>query len=75
MRGIPSRDLIYWLAGGPTDVQEFKCWFPGGSSAPVLTKDHLDLPLTSERVWRALREAEAALGGSTKSEAAASAER
>jgi NADH-quinone oxidoreductase subunit F len=41
--GIPSRELIYGLAGGPPDGREVKLWFPGGSSAPVLTKDDLDL--------------------------------
>jgi NADH-quinone oxidoreductase subunit F len=41
--GIPSRELIYDLAGGPPDGREVKLWFPGGSSAPVLTKDDLDL--------------------------------
>ena len=37
--GIPSRDIIYGLAGGPPDGRRVKAWFPGGSSAPVLTED------------------------------------
>ncbi len=41
--GISSRELIYGLAGGPPEGREVKFWFPGGSSAPVLTKDDLDL--------------------------------
>jgi NADH-quinone oxidoreductase subunit F len=41
--GISSREIIYGLAGGPPDGREVKLWFPGGSSAPVLTKDDLDL--------------------------------
>jgi NADH-quinone oxidoreductase subunit F len=41
--GMPSREIIYGLAGGPPDGREIKLWFPGGSSAPVLTKDDLDL--------------------------------
>jgi NADH-quinone oxidoreductase subunit F len=41
--GISSRELIYGLAGGPPDGREIKFWFPGGSSAPVLTKDDIDL--------------------------------
>jgi NADH-quinone oxidoreductase subunit F len=41
--GTPSRELIYGLAGGPPEGREIKCWFPGGSSAPVLTADHLDV--------------------------------
>jgi len=42
--GIPSREIIYGLAGGPPPGREVKCWFPGGSSAPVLTADDLDVP-------------------------------
>jgi NADH-quinone oxidoreductase subunit F len=42
--GIPSRDIVYGLAGGPKEGREVKCWFPGGSSSPVLTKEDLDLP-------------------------------
>jgi NADH-quinone oxidoreductase subunit F len=41
--GMPSREIIYGLAGGPPEGREVKFWFPGGSSAPVLTKDDLDL--------------------------------
>ena len=41
--GTPSREIIYELAGGPPPGREVKFWFPGGSSAPVLTKDDLDL--------------------------------
>jgi NADH-quinone oxidoreductase subunit F len=41
--GIPSREIIYGLAGGPPPGREVKLWFPGGSSAPVLTADDLDL--------------------------------
>jgi NADH-quinone oxidoreductase subunit F len=41
--GIPSREIIYGLAGGPPEGRSVKCWFPGGSSAPVLTGDDLDV--------------------------------
>jgi len=41
--GIPAREIIYGLAGGPPEGREIKLWFPGGSSSPVLTKDDLDL--------------------------------
>jgi NADH-quinone oxidoreductase subunit F len=41
--GMPSREIIYGLAGGPEAGREIKLWFPGGSSSPVLTKDDLDL--------------------------------
>jgi NADH-quinone oxidoreductase subunit F len=42
--GIPSREIIYGLAGGPPEGREVKLWFPGGSSAPVLTAAELDEP-------------------------------
>ncbi len=31
--GIPSREIIYGLAGGPPSGREVKFWFPGGSSS------------------------------------------
>jgi NADH-quinone oxidoreductase subunit F len=34
--GVPSREIVYGLAGGPPEGRAVKCWFPGGSSAPVL---------------------------------------
>ncbi len=46
--GIPSRELICGLAGGPPDGREVKAWFPGGSSSPVLTAAELDLPYSFE---------------------------
>jgi NADH-quinone oxidoreductase subunit F len=42
--GIPSREIIFDLAGGPPDGQKIKCWFPGGSSSPVLKAEDLDVP-------------------------------
>src|SRR2546429_8581911 len=51
--GIPSRELIYDLAGGPPEGREVKFWFPGGSSAPVLTKDDLDLPYDFDSMAKA----------------------
>src|SRR5689334_20540089 len=42
--GIPSREIVYDLAGGPADGRRVKFWHPGGSSAPVLLEEHLDLP-------------------------------
>jgi NADH-quinone oxidoreductase subunit F len=46
--GIPSREIIYGLAGGPDEGREVKVWFPGGSSSPVLTGEDLDLPYSFE---------------------------
>jgi NADH-quinone oxidoreductase subunit F len=42
--GIPSREIIYDLAGGPPEGRKVKCWFPGGSSSPVLEAKDLDVP-------------------------------
>jgi NADH-quinone oxidoreductase subunit F len=56
--GIPSREIIYGLAGGPPEGREVKAWYPGGSSAPVLTADDLDVPYSFE----ALAEAGSMLG-------------
>ncbi|MFN8188802.1 MAG: NADH-ubiquinone oxidoreductase-F iron-sulfur binding region domain-containing protein, partial [Gaiellales bacterium] len=46
--GIPARDIIYGLAGGPLEGRELKAWYPGGSSAPVLGPEELDLPYSFE---------------------------
>jgi len=51
--GIPSREIIYGLAGGPPAGREVKCWFPGGSSAPVLTAEDLDVPYDFESLAKA----------------------
>jgi NADH-quinone oxidoreductase subunit F len=45
--GIPSREIIYDLAGGPIHG-EVKAWYPGGSSAPVLGPEELDVPYSFE---------------------------
>jgi len=51
--GIPSREIVYGLAGGPEEGREVKCWFPGGSSAPVLTAEDLDVPYDFESLAQA----------------------
>jgi NADH-quinone oxidoreductase subunit F len=53
--GVPSRDIIYGLAGGPPEGRSIKFWFPGGSSAPVLpgTDEFLDLPYDFESMAKA----------------------
>ena len=53
--GVPSRHLIYDLAGGPDEGRSIKFWFPGGSSAPVLpgTDEYLDLPYDFESMAKA----------------------
>jgi NADH-quinone oxidoreductase subunit F len=51
--GVSSREIIYELAGGPFPGREIKLWFPGGSSAPVLTKDDLDIPYDFDSMAKA----------------------
>ncbi|HTZ87742.1 MAG TPA: NADH-quinone oxidoreductase subunit NuoF [Solirubrobacteraceae bacterium] len=51
--GIPSREIIYGLAGGPPEGSEIKCWFPGGSSSPVLLPDDLDVPYDFDSMAKA----------------------
>jgi NADH-quinone oxidoreductase subunit F len=51
--GVPSREIIYGLAGGPPEGREVKFWFPGGSSSPVLTRDDLDLPYDFDSMAKA----------------------
>ncbi len=51
--GTPAREIIYGLAGGPPPGRSVKCWFPGGSSSPVLTAAELDLPYDFESLARA----------------------
>jgi NADH-quinone oxidoreductase subunit F len=51
--GIPSRELIYGLAGGVRGGRGIKLWFPGGSSSPVLTEDDLDVPYDFDSMAKA----------------------
>ncbi len=51
--GIPSRKIIYGLAGGPPPGRSVKLWFPGGSSAPVLTAEDLDVPYDFDSLAKA----------------------
>ena len=53
--GIPSRDIIMGLAGGPEEGRTVKAWFPGGSSAPVLpgSDEYLDLPYDFDSLAKA----------------------
>ncbi|MDP9496219.1 MAG: NADH-quinone oxidoreductase subunit NuoF [Actinomycetota bacterium] len=47
--GITLRQLLE-LSGGMRDGSELKFWTPGGSSTPMLTAEHLDVPLDYEGV-------------------------
>ncbi len=51
--GITMRELLE-LAGGMRDPDhELKFWTPGGSSTPLFTAEHLDVPLDFESVGAA----------------------
>ena len=50
--GVTLRQLID-LAGGIREGHELKFWTPGGSSTPILTAAHLDVPLDFEAVGAA----------------------
>jgi NADH-quinone oxidoreductase subunit F len=45
--GVTLRELLE-LAGGVREGHELKFWTPGGSSTPILTAEHLDVPLDYE---------------------------
>jgi NADH-quinone oxidoreductase subunit F len=47
--GITLRELLD-LAGGVREGHELKFWTPGGSSTPLLTAEHLDVPLDFESI-------------------------
>ncbi|MHB1468397.1 MAG: NADH-quinone oxidoreductase subunit NuoF [Solirubrobacteraceae bacterium] len=51
--GMSSREIVYGLAGGPGEGRSVKCWFPGGSSAPVLRAEDLDLPYDFDSMAKA----------------------
>ncbi|MFQ5455572.1 MAG: NADH-quinone oxidoreductase subunit NuoF [Nitrospirota bacterium] len=48
--GIPLRELIFDYAGGMKNDKRLKAVIPGGSSAPVLTEEQLDVNMDFESV-------------------------
>jgi NADH-quinone oxidoreductase subunit F len=50
--GLTLRQLLD-LAGGVRGGHRLKFWTPGGSSTPLLTEEHLDVPLDYENVGAA----------------------
>jgi NADH-quinone oxidoreductase subunit F len=50
--GITLRELLD-MSGGMREGRELKFWTPGGSSTPMLTAEHLDVPLDYEAVGAA----------------------
>jgi NADH-quinone oxidoreductase subunit F len=47
--GVTLRELLD-LSGGVREGHELKFWTPGGSSTPLLTAEHLDVPLSYEGI-------------------------
>lgn len=50
--GITLRELLE-MAGGVREGHQLKFWTPGGSSTPLFTAEHLDVPLDYESVGAA----------------------
>ncbi|MGI5165444.1 NADH-quinone oxidoreductase subunit NuoF [Spirillospora sp. CA-253888] len=50
--GITLRELLD-MAGGVREGHRLKFWTPGGSSTPLFTEEHLDVPLDFESVGAA----------------------
>ncbi len=50
--GITLRELLE-MAGGIREGHQLKFWTPGGSSTPLFTAEHLDVPLDYEAVVEA----------------------
>ncbi len=51
--GTPLREVLEDHAGGMMDGYKMKAVLPGGASTPMLTREHLDLPLDFDRVGEA----------------------
>src|SRR3712207_9255121 len=51
--GMKAGDIVYGLAGGPPEGRKVKFWFPGGSSAPVLLAEDLELPYDFDSMAKA----------------------
>ena len=51
--GMSFGEFIEEYGGGVRDGREVKCFIPGGASAPWLTGDQLDVPITIDDVARA----------------------
>ncbi|HUP64726.1 MAG TPA: NADH-quinone oxidoreductase subunit NuoF [Thermoanaerobaculia bacterium] len=50
---INLKELIFEHCGGIPDDRKIKAVIPGGASAPMLTPDEIDLPLTFDAVMKA----------------------
>jgi NADH-quinone oxidoreductase subunit F len=50
--GTPLREIIFEHSGGLRPGRSFKAVFPGGSSAAILTSEHLDTPADFESLQK-----------------------
>jgi NADH-quinone oxidoreductase subunit F len=51
--GVNLKELIYEHCGGITGDRKLKAVIPGGASAPMLTPDEIDIPLTFDAIMKA----------------------
>ncbi|MGN6303114.1 MAG: NADH-quinone oxidoreductase subunit NuoF [Angustibacter sp.] len=51
--GITLRELLDMAGGMRSEQRKLKFWTPGGSSTPIFTAEHLDVPLDFESVGAA----------------------
>jgi len=48
--GTPAREIVEVSCGGMLDGRALKFWAPGGSSTPLLTADHYDIPMDFDAI-------------------------
>jgi NADH-quinone oxidoreductase subunit F len=48
--GAPAREIVEDAAGGMLPGRKLKFWTPGGSSTPLLTADHYDIPMDFDSI-------------------------
>jgi NADH-quinone oxidoreductase subunit F len=48
--GTPAREIIEVSCGGMLDGRVLKFWAPGGSSTPLLTAEHYDIPMDFDAI-------------------------
>jgi NADH-quinone oxidoreductase subunit F len=48
--GTPAREIIEVSCGGMMDGRKLKFWAPGGSSTPLLTAEHIDVPMDFDAI-------------------------
>jgi NADH-quinone oxidoreductase subunit F len=51
--GTPAREIIEDACGGMLPGRNLRFWAPGGSSTPLLTADHYDIPMDFDSIAQA----------------------